>query len=405
MPSRVWRAEQLPPEAVAAVRSQLPYLVENIVDAVRAETPAYGDVLAGPEGMAIRVGIEQAHRAFLAALERGERPAGETDELWRALGEAEFQSGRSLDELRAAFRVGTRAAWRGAADMALQAGVSAPMAIATAEAIFVYADELAADVVEGYLRMQSDEAGERERRRRRVAALLLDPDGHDPEALARAAELARWPLPRTLAAIAVAAEAPPAAVRRLDADVLAGADGEGTWLIVSDPEGPGRRAAIEHALAAERAAVGPAVAPEQAARSLRWARAALALATERAPAGEGTLIHAGDHLATLIVRQDAELARALVDRVLAPLDSLTAAERDRLRETLRAWLDLQRHTPQIAQRLHVHPQTVRYRMAKLEELLGDGLRTAEGRFALAVALRVPPALRADTRPSPRGPGL
>ena len=77
-----------------------------------------------------------------------------------------------------------------------------------AEAIFVYADELATDVVEGYLRMQSDEAGELERRRRRVAQLLLDPDGHDPEALSRAAELARWPVPRTLAVLALEAESP-----------------------------------------------------------------------------------------------------------------------------------------------------------------------------------------------------
>ncbi|MDQ2896595.1 MAG: hypothetical protein M3Y09_13285, partial [Actinomycetota bacterium] len=199
MESSIWRAEQIPEEAVAAVRAQLPHVVDNIVAAIRADSPVYGEVLAGPEGMAIRVGIEQAHRAFLVALEQGRRPAGDTDELWRALGEAEFQSGRSLDDLRAAFRIGTRAAWRGAADLALNAGVSAPVAIATAEAIFVYADELAADVVEGYLRMQSDEAGELERRRRRVAALLLDPESHDPQALQRAAELARWPVPRTLA--------------------------------------------------------------------------------------------------------------------------------------------------------------------------------------------------------------
>ena len=74
--------------------------------------------------------------------------------------------------------------------------MAAPTVIALAEAIFVYTDELAADVVEGYLRMQSDEAGERERRRRRLATLLLDADAHDPEAIAHAAELARWPLPR-----------------------------------------------------------------------------------------------------------------------------------------------------------------------------------------------------------------
>jgi hypothetical protein len=38
---------------------------------------------------------------------------------------------------------------------------------------------------------------------------------------------------------------------------------------------------------------------------------------------------------------------------------------------LAAWLDHQRHTPRIAEALHVHPQTVRYRIAKLRELLGD----------------------------------
>ena len=102
------------------------------------------------------------------------------------------------------------------------------------------------------------------------------------------------------------------------------------------------------------------------------------------------LIHAGDHLATLIVNQDAELARALAAQALAPLDGLAPAERARLLETLRAWLDLQRHTPEIARRLHVHPQTVRYRMGKLEELLGEGLATPDGRFALAVALRTLP---------------
>ena len=79
--------------------------------------------------------------------------------------------------------------------MAGRADISAPVAIALAEAIFVYGDDLATDVVEGYLRMQSDEAGERERRRRRLAAMLLDPAGYDADAVARAAELAGWPMP------------------------------------------------------------------------------------------------------------------------------------------------------------------------------------------------------------------
>jgi hypothetical protein len=402
MSGNEWRAEAIPPEAVAAVRAQLPDVVDSIVEAVRAGSQVYGEVLAGPEGMAIRMGIEQAHQAFLAAIESGRRPAGETDELWRRLGEAEFQSGRSLDDLRVAFRIGTRAAWRGAADLALRAGVSAPVAIATAEAIFVYADELAADVVEGYLRTQSDEAGELERRRRRVAGLLLDPNGHDPDALAHAAEMARWPVPRTLAMLALQSDSPVGLVRRLDADALAGTDGAGSWLVIPDPDGPGRPAALERALGTETAALGPTVEPAAAPRSLRWARVALGLAATGAlPAGR--LLRSDEHLAELTLLQDGELAGALARRALAPLAELGPAERERLLQTLAAWLDHQRHTPQIAALLHVHPQTVRYRMAKLHELLGDALDTPAGRFELGLALRVR-ASRRETSYSATGGG-
>jgi hypothetical protein len=258
------------------------------------------------------------------------RPPGETDELWRRLGEAEFQAGRSLDDLRSAFRIGTRAAWRGAADLALRAGVSAPVAIATAEAIFVYADELAADVVEGYLRMQSDEAGELERRRRRVGQLLLDPDGHDPDALARAAELARWPVPRSLAVLALEADSPLGLTRRLDADVLAGTDADGAWLTVPDADGPGRRAALDRALGDERAALGPTVGLAGAPRSLRWARLALSLAHDGAIASGTGAVRSDEHLPEMTLLGDAELADALMRRALAPLDPLPAAERERL---------------------------------------------------------------------------
>jgi hypothetical protein len=382
----MWSSEQLPAETVAAVRAELATLAQQISAAVAAESPVYGEVLAAPEGMAIRLGIEQAIRAFLDGMQSGRRPAIETDELWRRLGEAEFQAGRSLDDLRAAFRTGTRAAWRGAADLALRAGVSARVAISMAEAIFVYADDLAADVVEGYLRIQSDEAGERERRRRRVAQLLLDHDGADPDAIAHAAQLARWPLPRLLAAVAISGDAAAAVARRLDAAVLAGADSEGGWLLVGDPDGPGRRAALEQALAPVAAAIGPAVDPRDAGRSLRWARATLAIGERQADA----------HLATLVLLADRELALELAARRLEPLLVLAESERARLIETLTAWLDHQRHTPRAAQQLHVHPQTVRYRLARLTELLGEALRTPDGRFELELALRIRRALEAHS---------
>ena len=260
---------------MAAVRAGADRMAAAIVAAVSAENPIYAEVLADPGGLGIRLGIETAIASFLDAVERGEPPAGTTDELWRRLGEAEFQAGRPLEALRSAFRTGARAAWRAAAELATEVGISARAVVGLAEGIFVYSDELAADVVEGYRRRESDVTGERERRRRRLAALLLDDAGHDAETLERAAELARWPLPRTLAVLAVPEDAGPALARRLDGDVLAG----GGWLVIGDPHGPGRMEALRRALADAdvTAALGAAVAPVAAAHSLRWARAALAL--------------------------------------------------------------------------------------------------------------------------------
>jgi hypothetical protein len=387
-----WVAESLPPETIAAVRDELGPLAEGIITAVRAASPIYGEVFGSPEGMALRLGVEQAIRAFLDAVERGERDgrgwvggvSPETDELWRMLGEAEYQAGRSLEDLRAAFRSGIRAAWRGAADVAIRAGVSAPATISLAEAIFVYGDELATDVVEGYLRIQSDRAGERERRRRRLAGALLDPGGQDPETVAHAADLAQWPLPRELALVAVGGDDPTALARRLDLDALVGSDGDGAWLVLPDPDAPGRRALVNRAFGAQPAAVGPTVAPADAHRSLRWAR----LALEVVPDPTGAVLRAADHLSDLILLQDRPLAGLLARTRLAALDDLPAGERERLIETLATWLEHQRHTPAIAAELHVHPQTVRYRIAKLRELLGDAMETGEGRFELGLALRI-----------------
>jgi DNA-binding PucR family transcriptional regulator len=86
------------------------------------------------------------------------------------------------------------------------------------------------------------------------------------------------------------------------------------------------------------------------------------------------------------------MARALVAQHLSALDGLPEAERERLLETLDAWLAHQRHTPRIAAELHVHPQTVRYRIGKLRELLGDAIDTPDGRFELELAVRARGAL-------------
>ena len=65
----------------------------------------------------------------------------------------------------------------------------------------------------------------------------------------------------------------------------------------------------------------------------------------------------------------------------------TAASRERLLETLATHLRRQGRANEVAEDLGVHPQTVRYRVARLRELLGAQLDDPGARFELEMALR------------------
>jgi len=62
-------------------------------------------------------------------------------------------------------------------------------------------------------------------------------------------------------------------------------------------------------------------------------------------------------------------------------------------QTLLAWLQHGCNANEVALRLHVHPQTVRYRLRQVEDLFGDQLRDPDRRFELEIALRARHMLR------------
>jgi DNA-binding PucR family transcriptional regulator len=106
-------------------------------------------------------------------------------------------------------------------------------------------------------------------------------------------------------------------------------------------------------------------------------------------AGEGELVVASERLLDLVLVSDIALSGDLAARALAPLDALPAGQRTRLIETLSAWLDAHGEARPAADALHVHVQTVRYRLDRLREVMGDdALDDAERRLELALALRV-----------------
>jgi hypothetical protein len=389
---------ELPPSLAAALRPALPDLTDAIIAAIAREVPAYVRPLEGPFGRALRGGVRTALARFVDGIEDSGANDPEARALYAALGRGEFRAGRSLDALLSAYRIGARLAW----ERFLAAGEGAGHEPATlyrlASAIFSYIDGISADSVEGYAQERAAAEGERQRRRRALARLLAR-DDVAAEEVHDLARQAAWPRPATVAALVVGgppAGGPRAPEEALDADRLASrlggeaiavADGPIALAWVPDPEAPGRRAQLEAALGGRPAALGPAVALARAMHSLARARTAHALVLEGRLAPE-PLVVADEHLTELLLHGgDTTLAADLAARVLAPMAELRPKASSRLRDTLRAWLDQPGQVRAVAERLHVHPQTVRYRVGQLRELFGERLDDPDARFELALALR------------------
>jgi hypothetical protein len=402
-----WR--DLPARVADLIEGEIDPISNEILESIAQEVPEYARPLEGRFGRGIRRGVEEALAQFVALIRDPDSGRDSGREVYLALGRGEQRAGRTLDSLQAAYRIGARVAWRRFADACRRARVGAEPLALLAEAVFAYIDELAADSVEGYAQAQAEVEDLRRRRRRELVALLLAEQPADVADLAAAARAARWDVPAGLAALACPEDALARVARRLPPETLATVvDGEGC-LLLSDPEGPGRAEAIARAAEEATVSLGPTVAPAAAAESwglaLALMRAAAAGAVSGAAAGDrgegagrgdkakssageaAAPLRVDENLAALLLYESRDLAGRIADRRLAAFADLTPKARARMRETALALLRHDGNAVAMAAAMHVHPQTARYRIARLRELLGDQLDDPDARFELQLALR------------------
>jgi PucR C-terminal helix-turn-helix domain len=378
-----WAA--LPPAVAAVLGPGIPQLSDEIIDAIRDGVPAYARPLEGAFGAGVRIGVEQALTQFVDLVEQPDRDRSAGREVYVRIGRGEARAGRTMEALLAAYRIGARVAWRRVAEVARAAELGEEILARLAESIFAYIDELSAASAEGHAQEQTAAAGEAQRRRRRLATLMIQSPSPDLVAVEDAAREAGWPLPGSLAALVWRKSERRIAVR-LPAETIVAPLDDASCALVPDPEAPGRRREIEEALGEHHAIIGPAVPWQQAAVSARRAFAAQKLIEEGVMPANG-LVLADEQLAALILHADRGLLDDLARQRLAPLADETESSRERLGQTLLAWLDHQGRVPEIAAALSVHPQTVRYRLGRLRECFGNMLDDPEYRFELALVLR------------------
>src|ERR1700758_4565928 len=293
---------ELPAEVVTVLRPALDDVAGEIIQAV-ATLPAYARPVDGPFGAGLQAGVQQALRHFVAEIEAG--GAVERADVYRALGQGEMRAGRSLESLLSAYRIGARVAWRRFAAEGVAAGLDPETLYLLAESIFAYIDLLSAESAEGHAQEQSAVAGEAELRRRRLVRLLVRESPPEPDVVSTAAAQAGWPLPRTLAVLAVAGEQREAVPAHLPTPAISELIGDVVCAVIADPDGPGRRAVVEEAVAGAgaRAGLGTTVDWSQARISFLRAQAALELA-----GGDGVLIDARERAGELLLRGDRRLA-------------------------------------------------------------------------------------------------
>jgi hypothetical protein len=399
----------VPPEAVSWMLPELESLADDMTAAILREVPEYARPDDDSYARVVHQVARDAVHQFAARIADPAAPGEPMARLFHDIGRVEAAEGRSLDALHAALRVGARVLWQRLRKKARHGGGNADVFARLGESIFRYLDELAAACSAGYAEARAEFAGEAEQLRRRLLDLLVADPPVTTEAIAGLARTVGWRLPRRVVAVALAAPSSalttsvfPGSLSPLPPDVLVDLTGREPCLLMPDPDGPGRRRLLEEGLrrwpgAAGAAggagpgclaAVGPAVPLARASASLRWARRALTLARRDAARGADEIVQCDDQLATLVLLADPELARVLSGQALAPLRRLRPDQVDRLAETLLAWLESADNAEAAARHLHVHPQTVRYRLRQITELFGDGLSDPESRFTLQVALRV-----------------
>jgi hypothetical protein len=378
----------LTPETIEEMRSRLPQVADQTVAAIIDEVPSYADALTGSMGENIRSAVQLALGGFisLASRRRGadpRTPAAPAVEGAYQLGRGEARSGRSVDALLAAYRIGARVSWREMSATAVRNDVEADTLAAFAELVFAYIDELSAASVAGHTDELDTTGQVRRRLLERLAHHLVQ--GSPPEAVQSAAERAGWSPPKTLTAVVV----PEAQVRPVlgavsaealrSADDLPGLD-DRVLLLVRDMDGS-RRGALLRVLRDRNGIAGPArpwlSVRASVDRVLRARELGIPLDTEA-------------HLPQLVLTADREALADLRARALSPLEDLRPASAEKLSATLRSWLLHHGRRDDVAAELFVHPQTVRYRMGQLRELFGDRLDDPAAVLELTIALAAEP---------------
>ncbi|HEY0814226.1 MAG TPA: helix-turn-helix domain-containing protein [Pseudonocardia sp.] len=361
-----------------AVVGRLPMILADVHVLLEARDAGYAAFLTAEYEEVLTAARYFVRRLFEAD---GAPEAGVERPLFEEIGRAHRRADRPVAPLLAMYRAGSAVVWRHLAAIAIPAGVSADVVAFAAERVLGAVDLLSAATLDGYLDAASDTG---EQARVELHEMLLS-GRSSTQAVQDAAHRAGWPIPRTASVVVVEADDEgDQFLRHLPERPLYGRLGDLLVAVVPDPDGPARRERLRRALAGSRAVVGLPGLVDALPGSIELAQLAHRLQGNGVLRDDPTFVD--EHLDALVVHRDDRVLAELRARCLAPLDAVPEGTRERLVETLECWLSNMGRPAEIAECLHVHPQTVRYRLRRLREVFKKALDDPAYRATLTLAL-------------------
>lgn len=309
----------------------------------------------------------------------------------RATGAARAEQGVPYAAVLQAFRMGGRFIWELLVQRA--APENREVLLRAAADIWAVSDDLASDVTDAYRTALAEKARRDGQMRSVLVGTLLDGDAGPTEQVWETAGI--LDLGSFDQYVVVSAESPEPGVEGLP-DVeraLTRVNAASAWRLEHGHQegvvalrpgfGVDHLVALLGDLARGRVGVSNALPRlEDAQDGRRQARTACAAATP----GSRDVVCFEDHPLAVLLASSPDQAKALVEALLAPVLALSAEDQAVLVETARAWLAAGGSTSAAARELHVHRNTVRYRIRRLEEITGRDLARPVDAAELYVAL-------------------
>ncbi len=318
----------------------------------------------------------------------------------RATGRRRAEQGVPLAVILHAYRIAGKYLW--AAIMAEAEGSdTTPTALLDAASdLWFIIDELSGEVTASYRDTIDEQARRHEQTRNAMLDVLLRGDVGDGSRLWESAAALRLPRQGSFVVVAAQTSVPGVETIPRAEETLRHQGVQSVWRVEVDAQigvlvlTPRVRLERLCTMLAELTN-GPVGISEQYTKldqtpnGLRQARLAY-LAAAPSP---HSLVRYEDVPIAVLLATAPDAAASVANRILGPVLALPESECDNILSTLRVWFAEDGATSVAAEKMHVHRNTVRYRLRRLEELTGRSLGQPTGLAELYLALEATRILR------------